>query len=159
MVTDLNSLCSAMHFMTVGKRAARLQCRAALRCAHTAAAAGRGAPASQTHPPNRPPALPQGCSLYKACNATSRPNVGADPTICEPFQQLATVCAKDPGMGGMGGCLRHFKPMCAAGSLVPQCRQYRGLDLASTEDANKWVRRRAQQQQQQQRPPPAGLSL
>ncbi|KAI8465277.1 MAG: Ctr copper transporter family-domain-containing protein [Monoraphidium minutum] len=96
-VTDLNALCSAMHFMT-------------------------------------------GCSLYKACNATTRANVGADPTICDPFQQLATICARDPGMGGMGGCRAHYAGMCANGSVVRQCRASPGFGLVSTEDSNKWVR-------------------
>jgi len=82
----------------------------------------------------------KGCSLYKACNATTRSNVGADPTICDPFQQLATICAHDPGMGNMGGCRAHYNSMCANGSLVPQCRRSKGFsNLISTEDSNKWV--------------------
>jgi hypothetical protein len=81
----------------------------------------------------------QGCSLYKACNATTRPNVGSDPTVCEPFQQLATICSRDPGMGGMSGCRAHYNTMCANGSVVPQCRAMKGFSLMSTEDANKWV--------------------
>lgn len=85
------------------------------------------------------PANPQGCSLYKACNATTPENVGSDPTLCDPFQQLATICAHDTGMGSMSGCRAHFNPMCANGSVVPQCKREPGFDLMTTEDANKWV--------------------
>lgn len=89
-----------------------------------------------------------GCSLYKACNATAgsaaaRRSVGRDAArLCDPFEQLATICARDPGMGAMAGCRSHYAPMCAApGSRVAQCKRAPGFsDLITTEDANKWVR-------------------
>ena len=143
VVADLNNLCSAMHFMTVRHARARAHAGApharALHAAFAAcwgmAARGRG---RNCHPRCCPPPSPQGCSLYKACNATSPANVGSDPALCDPFQQLATICARDAGMGGMSGCVR-YKSMCANGSRVPACKAERGFDLMSTADANKWV--------------------
>ena len=99
---------------------------------------GCARPGPQLPPSLLPPPSPQGCSLYKACNATSPANVGSDPALCDPFQQLATICARDAGMGGMSGCVR-YKSMCANGSRVPACKAERGFDLMSTADANKWV--------------------
>lgn len=126
-------------FFAGGSRAACSRSRAAPRGGPYPAA--RPSPFVAHLPPiPLSPPFRQGCSLYKACNATTREHVGADPTICDPFQQLATLCAHDTGMGGMGGCRAHYNSMCAKGSRVPQCAKSPGFELMTTADANKRVR-------------------
>ena len=87
-----------------------------------------------------------GCSLAKACAGAAAGGkaaaaaVGSSPSICDPFQHLATICAREPGGRNLPGCRARYNLLCARGSAVRQCAAAPGFDLVGAADANKWVR-------------------
>jgi hypothetical protein len=74
-----------------------------------------------------------GCSLSKACLASGgrAAAVGATPGVCDPLQQLATICAREAGGKQQPGCAR-FAAACGGGAPAKGCKEAAGLALPVT---------------------------
>jgi copper transporter 1 len=79
------------------------------------------------------PCMP-GCSLRIKCSEN-----GISEGVCAPMQLLTDLCVGDRMMG-MQGC-KSYKTMCAAGSKVPQCSEFKfQASLPTTSGTSKAIK-------------------